>query len=74
MRSGARSTTLRDPGTLLPGYTVVAILRDTDNPNSVWICLDGDRERGEQFLPDPEVAKIMQAAGVVAPPDAFWVE
>jgi hypothetical protein len=50
------------------------VRRDTDNPNSVWICLDGDRAVGEQFLQDPEVGKIMQDAGVLASPEVFWVD
>jgi hypothetical protein len=52
----------------------VAVLRDTDHPNSVWMCLDAYRKIGEQFLQDREVGKIMQAAGVMAPPEVFWVE
>jgi hypothetical protein len=54
--------------------TVVAVLRDADNPNSVWVCLDGERAVGEQFLQDPEVGKIMQEAGVMAPPEVFWAD
>jgi hypothetical protein len=54
--------------------TVVAVLRDTANPNLVWSCLDGERAVGEKFLQDPEVGKIMQEAGVLAPPEVFWVD
>ena len=54
------------PRLAVAGVTVVAVLRDTDNPNSVWICLDGERAVGEKFLQDPEVGKIMQEAGVLA--------
>ena len=56
------------------GVTVVAVLRDTANPNLGWSCLDGERAVGEKFLQDPEVGKIMQEAGVLAPPEVFWVD
>jgi hypothetical protein len=32
------------------------------------------RAVGEQFLQDSEVGKIMQDAGVLAPPEIFWVD
>lgn len=55
------------------GLTDVAVLRDADDPNSVWIVGDGDAEKVEEMLQDAELAKVMQEAGVTAPPELFVV-
>jgi hypothetical protein len=54
------------------GLTDVAVLRDADNPNSVWIVADGEREAAEEMLQTPDLEKLMLEAGVTAPPE-FWV-
>lgn len=54
------------------GLIDVAVLRDADNPNSVWIVGEGERAGVEQMLQNPDLAKVMQEAGVTAPPE-FWV-
>jgi hypothetical protein len=50
------------------GVAVVAVLHDTDNPNSVWICLDGDRAVGEQFLQDPKSERSCRMQECWPPP------
>lgn len=54
------------------GLEDIAVLRDADNPNSIWIVGEGERAGVEQMLGNPDVAKVMQEAGVTAPP-ALWV-
>jgi hypothetical protein len=54
------------------GLTDIAVLRDADEPNSVWIVLDGDRAAAEDMLQNAELGKVMLEAGVTAPPE-FWV-
>ena len=39
------------------GITVIAVLRNADNPNSIWVFLEGDRVVGETFLQDAEIAR-----------------
>jgi hypothetical protein len=53
------------------GLMDVAVLRDADDPNSVWIVGDGDAGAVEKMLQDPDLAKVMQEAGVTAPPE-LW--
>jgi hypothetical protein len=53
------------------GLMDVAVLRDADDPNSVWIVGDGDGGAVEKMLQDPDLAKVMQEAGVTAPPE-LW--
>jgi hypothetical protein len=54
------------------GLVDIAVLRDADDPNSIWIVGDGDPATVEAMLADPELGKTMQEAGVTAPPE-HWV-
>ena len=53
------------------GLTNVRVLRDADDPNSVWIVADGDASKMNEMLADPGLEKTMQEAGVTAPPQLF---
>ena len=53
------------------GLTGVRVLRDADDPQSVWLVADGDRASVEAMLQDPELGKTMQEAGVTGPPQLF---
>jgi hypothetical protein len=53
------------------GLTDVRVLRDADDPCSVWLVADGDVSKMEQLLGDPELGKTMQEAGVTGPPQLF---
>ena len=53
------------------GVTDVAVLRDTDDPDSIWIVAESDAAKLEALLSDPELGKVMQDAGVTAPP-TWW--
>ena len=48
------------------------IVYDADNPNSIWIVGEGERAGVEQMLQNPDLGKVMQDAGVTAPPE-LWV-
>jgi hypothetical protein len=54
------------------GVADVAVLRDADDPSSVWIVAEADAAAVEALLSDPELAKLMQEAGVTGPPQ-HWV-
>lgn len=54
------------------GAQDVAVLRDADDPNSVWIVIEADPAIVEPMMGDPERAAAMQAAGVVSEPQV-WV-
>jgi hypothetical protein len=54
------------------GLTDVAVLRDADDPNSVWIVFEGAREAAGAMLANLELGNVMQEAGVTAPPE-YWV-
>ena len=54
------------------GVTDVAVLRDADNPNSVWMVAEADASVVEPMMNDPERGAQMQAAGVLGPP-RVWV-
>jgi hypothetical protein len=54
------------------GVNDIAVLRDADNPNSVWIVAEADAASVETLLSDPDLAKLMQEAGVTGPPE-HWV-
>jgi hypothetical protein len=56
------------------GVTLVAVFRDTDNPNAVLVCLDSDRLVGEAILQDPEIESIMREAGAITPFNVSWVD
>jgi hypothetical protein len=53
------------------GLTNVHVLRDADDPTSVWLVADGDASAVEEMLRDPALAETMRAAGVTAPPKLF---
>jgi len=53
------------------GLTNVRVLRDVDDPSSVWLVADGDPTKMEEMLGDPELGEAMQRAGVTAPPELF---
>ena len=46
----------------------MAVLRDTDNPNSIWMVAEADPSIVEPMMSDPERGAQMQAAGVLGPP------
>jgi hypothetical protein len=50
------------------------VLRDADDPNSVWLVHDTDVDVSaiEAMFSEPELAKLMQAAGVTGPPQ-YWL-
>ncbi len=54
------------------GVTDVAVFRDADDPNSVLIVAEADAASVDALLSDPELGKLMQEAGVTAPPQ-HWV-
>jgi hypothetical protein len=60
------------PGREAAGVSEVAVLRDVDNPNSVWMVFEGDPSIVEPMMSDPERGAKMQAAGVLGPPQV-WV-
>jgi hypothetical protein len=53
------------------GLTDVRVLRDADDPQSVWLVADGDPARMQEMLGDPELGAAMQAAGVTGPPQLY---
>ena len=53
------------------GLTDVRVLRDADDPSSVWLVADGDPAKMEEMLADPALSEAMQGAGVTAPPQLF---
>jgi hypothetical protein len=54
------------------GVTDIAVLRDADDPNSIWIVGESDADKVEALLTDPDLGKVMQDAGVTAPPK-WWI-
>ena len=59
------------PGRAAAGVTDVAVLRDANDPNSVWIVHEGDPAMVEPMMSDPERAAKMQEAGVTSPPTVY---
>ena len=53
------------------GLSGVRVLRDADDPHSVWLVADGDPASLEAMPQDPELGKAMQEAGVTGPPEIF---
>lgn len=53
------------------GMTNVVVLRDVDDPNSIWMVGDGDPDKFNEMLQDPELADLMKDAGVTGPPQVF---
>ncbi len=62
------------PGRQAAGVKDIAVLRDADNPNSVWLVHKGDPALVEQMMSDPERAAKMQEAGVTSPPTVYVAE
>ena len=60
------------PGREAAGARDVAVLRDADNPNSIWMVMEADPSIVEPMMSDPDRAEKMQAAGVTSPPQV-WV-
>lgn len=50
----------------------MAVLRDADNPNSIWMVIEADPSIVEPMMSDPDRGAKMQAAGVLGPPQV-WV-
>ena len=59
------------PGRAAAGVRDVAILRDADDPNSVWGVHEGDPAIIGTMMSDPERAAKMQEAGVTSPPTVY---
>lgn len=53
------------------GLTNVRVLRDADDPTSVWLVADGDPSAMRELLRDPTLSETMHTAGVTAPPELF---
>jgi hypothetical protein len=53
------------------GMTDVRVLRDADDPHSVWLVADGDASAMDEMLRDPALAETMRTAGVTGPPELF---
>jgi hypothetical protein len=53
------------------GLTNVAVLRDVDDPNSIWLVADGDPDKFTEMMQDPGLAAAMQEAGVTGTPQVF---
>jgi hypothetical protein len=54
------------------GLVDIAVLRDADNPNSIWVVGEGEQEAAEQMFQNPELGKLMEEAGETAPPDIWF--
>jgi hypothetical protein len=53
------------------GMTNVSVLRDVDDPSSIWLVGDGDPDKVNEMMQDPELAAAMQQAGVTGPPQVY---
>jgi hypothetical protein len=53
------------------GMTNVSVLRDVDDQSSIWLVGDGDPDKFDEMMQDPELAAAMQKAGVTGPPQVF---
>ncbi len=53
------------------GATDVAVLRDADNPNSIWMVVEADPGIVDAMMTDPDRGQKMQEAGVVSEPRVF---
>ena len=62
------------PGRQAAGVTDVAVLRDADDPNSVWLIHEGDPALVGPIMSDPERAAKMQQAGLTSPPTVYVAE
>ena len=54
------------------GMSNVVVLRDADDPNSIWLVGDGDPGKVNEMMQDPDLAAVMQAAGVTGPPQVYF--
>lgn len=54
------------------GVVDVAVLRDADDPNSIWMVFEADPSVLDPMLADTDRQGLMQEAGVLAPPQ-IWV-
>jgi len=54
------------------GLTDIAVLRDVDDPSSIWIVGEGEKAAAEQMVQDPDLGKAMQDAGVTAAPEVWF--
>ncbi len=59
------------PARIAAGITDIAVLRDADNPNSLWLVHEGDPAQIEPFMSDPERIAKLQEAGVTSPPTVY---
>ena len=62
------------PARAAAGVKDIAVFRDADNPNSVWIVHEGDPALIQPMMSDPERAAKMQEAGVTSPPLVYVAE
>jgi hypothetical protein len=53
------------------GLTNVSVLRDTSNPNQIWLVADGEPDKVSEMMQDPGLASEMERAGVTGPPELF---
>jgi len=53
------------------GLTNVSVLRDTSDANRIWMVADGEPDKINTMLQDPELASEMERAGVTGPPELF---
>ena len=53
------------------GLTVVSVLRDADDPNRIWLVADGEPDKVNEMMQDPELGPVMERAGVTGPPELF---
>ena len=53
------------------GLTNVAVLRDTSDANRIWIVADGDPDKVNEMMQNPEMASEMERAGVTGAPELF---
>lgn len=53
------------------GIKDVAVLRDADDPNTVWLVHEADPALLRPTMADPDFAKAMADAGVLGTPEVF---
>mgnify|MGYP001818569720 CR=1 FL=1 len=53
------------------GMSNVVVLRDADDPTSIWLVADGDPVKIDEMMRDPELGVQMQKAGVTGPPTLY---
>ena len=56
------------------GLTLLAVGVSADDPNMVYAVFDSSNPSAvEEMLGDPEMAKIMEEAGVISEPNFVWL-